>query len=135
MSEEKYAKSQLESAKTLYLIAIYTGPISIFFGGTLLSILAFACACVAFSKCKKLIQISNLSSEISQAANLLLAKSKVALIVSIVALAVNIVSLAIALPLVINFIQNPNEEAIYNLLNASLGSGEGVTGSGNSTWG
>lgn len=95
--------SQIRSIQTLGSVAIIASPVSLVFGGMLLSAVALICALVGRSKLKVLSVAEGVSAEIVQT---LRRQNKVALIVSITALIINAVFFAFTFNMLMQMMQS-----------------------------
>lgn len=95
--------SQIRSIQTLGSVAIIASPVSLVFGGMLLSTVALICALVGRSKLKVLSVAEGVSAEIVQT---LRRQNKVALIVSITALIINAVFFAFTFNMLMQMMQS-----------------------------
>lgn len=117
---------ELKSVRNLIVAASIAGPVSLFFGGVLLSSVGLVCGFLGLRKLKKL---SAKNSSFAEAASRVLKSVYVAMAISGVALILNAVSLWIMYPIVMEALETGNYDSILSdSLNAA-------TGSGTSTWG
>lgn len=130
--------AQLKTAQTLTTIGIIAGPVSMLFGGVLLSTIALICAIVAFAKVKKLLEPNDKDGSVARS---IYRQAIVALSVSAIALVLNAISLAMILPTMIDVLQNGDIDQLANMYGLSgEGSSSGSSssssgGSSSSIWG
>lgn len=113
--------AQLKSAQTMITIAIIGSPISLIFGGVILSTICVICAAIAYSKIKKV--LTHYQGDSLFPKNMF-RQSKIALGMTIFVLVINTISLAFVIPEVINILETGDLSSLYGFNNTpeSLGS-------------
>ena len=117
---------QLKTAQTLMAIAGIGGPVSIFFGGTLLSTVASVCGILAVVKYQKLIKKGGSAAALAQRMRIAAAG---ACGVSCLALVMNVISLIMVWSMLMEIIESGDISSILQ------GSESASSGTGNSIWG
>lgn len=123
--------AQLKSAQTLATVGVIAGPVSLLFGGVILSTVALIASILAFVKVRR---AKEPEDKAGSAAYGVYRQSIVALAVSGLALVLNAVSLAFILPTLVDYLQNGTYEDLLNLYGGSTGSSSSADSS-SSVWG
>lgn len=113
------------SARRLTLAANIMGPVSLFFGGTLLSGIGLICAILGWRKMRDLSISQGTMSTYARAA---IRASKVSIGVCAVAFVLNFVAMWMILPEMMALMESGDLEALQS-------GGLGVSGTSNTTWG
>ena len=122
----------LNSARTLSLVATIGGPVSFIIGGIALSSVALVCAIIALIKTKRV--LANPQSKFTTYARALRQTAIMGIGISAVALALNVVGVLMIMPQIMNALQTGDYSSL-------LGNGANGTGapqapsSGESAWG
>lgn len=127
MNNNDIIASQIRNIQILGSIAVIASPVSLVFGGVLLSTIALICAVVALSKIKALESQADVSADIVAA---LRRQARVGLAVSIGALVINCVFLIMRLSVVIPLLESGNYEELSQMFGLVPPEGN-VTSSGN----
>lgn len=123
--------AELKSAQTLATVGIIAGPVSLLFGGVILSTVALIALILAFVKVRR---AKDSEDKAGSAAYGIYRQSIVALVVSALALVLNAVSLAFILPSLVEYLQNGSYDDLLNLYGGSAGSSSSADSS-SSVWG
>lgn len=115
---------ELRSAQTFTMVGTIAGPVSLFIGGVLLSLIGLVCGCIGR---KKYLALEAKGTEVSDWARRMKKSAKVAIIVSAVAFVLNAVSLFLMWPMLMQLMQSGDVAGIAQ--NAGTVAGAG------STWG
>lgn len=105
--------SQIRSIQALSSVAIIASPVSLVFGGVLLSLVALICALIGRSKLNGL---ASLDSADSATLSLLTRQNKVGIIVSIAALVINVIFFALAFSALLQAMQSGDYSQLYQLI-------------------
>ena len=130
MNEEDRLK-RLKSVQNLNTVSFIAGPVSLLFGGVLLSLIALICAIVSFARIRRLRPAPGQDA----LADSLYGQSVVALVITAVAFALNGFFFATTFALLMDVMQTGDySQFLDNLGFSGEGSGEGLQGSGSSVW-
>lgn len=122
--------SQLKSAQTLVMIGIIGGPVSMLFGGVLLSIIALVCGIIGYCKVNSVLQQSKSTDDIAKS---LQRQALVAIAVSAIAAVFNVVYLVSIMPVMLEMLQSGD---FANLLSdLGIQSESSSASSASSIWG
>ncbi len=122
--------AEFKNARNYIMAAQIVAIVSLFFGGTLFSIVALVCAFIGNSKLENIAATRVGEPEVQKA---LRRSGRIIIAVAACALVLNIIAAIFLYPLVMEAIQNGDLGSLFNS-SATSGSGTG-SGSGNTTWG
>lgn len=105
--------SQIKSVQTLSSVAIIASPVSLVFGGVLLSLVALICATIGRSKLNALKGASGVEEPV---AKMLTRQNTVGLVVSAAALIINAVAFAFAFNVLMQAVQSGDYSQLTQLL-------------------
>lgn len=105
--------SQIKSIQTLSSIAVIASPVSLIFGGVLLSLVSLICAIVARSKLKTLRAANGVDESILK---MLTRQNTVGMVASIAALAINAVAFALTFGLLTQAMQTGDYSQLTSML-------------------
>ncbi len=112
MNDPDVTASQIRTIQILGSIAIIASPVSLVYGGVVLSLIALICALVAWSKINALQGQEDVSEQVL---GTLRRQVRVGLIVSVGTLVVNGVFVAMTLSTVIPLLQEGNYDELYRM--------------------
>lgn len=128
------AAARARSAQTLVMVSIIAGPVSLVFGGVLLSLVALICGAVALSRVKAL----GSESPDGAPSGYLAAVRRQAILglsLGVVALVLNAVGLVMMWPQYMEIIQGGDIDALMGSQSGSSAASNGSSGSSSSVWG
>lgn len=105
--------SQIKTIQTLSSIAVIASPVSLIFGGVLLSLVSLICAIVARSKLKALRATNGADESVLK---MLTRQNTVGMVVSIAALAINAVAFAMMFGLLTQAMQTGDYSQLTSML-------------------
>lgn len=119
--------AQMRTCQTLVTVAIIGAPVSLLFGGVLLSVAALVCAVVAFAKMRRVLGPEDVKGSLART---LYVQASVALFAGAAATALNAAAFAYAFGIVMQAVQGGDVSALFDSFGAS---GQGPQPSG-SIW-
>ena len=130
--EDEYRLRQLKTIQNLNTVAFIAGPVSLLFGGLLLSIISIVCAIVAFIMIGRIIS-SGSNGEVEMT---LRRQSIIALVITGIALVINGIWFGMAFSVVMQAMQTGDFSQVFDALGMSSESQDAgsASSSGSSVW-